>query len=74
MPRRNRNAHALSPDIDRLADQARQLTTELCQPARTNNPASGIGSPSLTTPGSFTEWFTGQHASTLPGRTVITHG
>jgi hypothetical protein len=30
MPRRNRNVHALAIDPDKLADQARQLTTELC--------------------------------------------
>jgi hypothetical protein len=29
MPRRNRNAHALTIDADKLADQASQLTTEL---------------------------------------------
>jgi len=29
MPRRNRNAHALTIDGDKLADQASQLTTEL---------------------------------------------
>jgi hypothetical protein len=29
MPRRNRNVHALAIDLDKLADQARQLTTEL---------------------------------------------
>ena len=29
MPRRNRNAHALMIDADKLADQASQLTTEL---------------------------------------------
>jgi hypothetical protein len=30
MPRRNRNVHALAIDPDKLVDQARQLTTELC--------------------------------------------
>jgi hypothetical protein len=30
MPRRNRNVHAPATDPDKLADQARQLTTELC--------------------------------------------
>ena len=29
MPRRNRNAHALTIDADKLADEASQLTTEL---------------------------------------------
>jgi hypothetical protein len=29
MPRRNRNVYALAIDPDKLADQARQLTTEL---------------------------------------------
>jgi len=29
MPRRNRNAHALTINADKLADQASQLTTEL---------------------------------------------
>ena len=29
MPRRNRNAHALTIDADKLADQASQLTTDL---------------------------------------------
>jgi hypothetical protein len=29
MPRRNRNAHALTIDADKLADQASQLTAEL---------------------------------------------
>ena len=33
MPRRNRNAHALTIDADKLADQASQLTTELGCPA-----------------------------------------
>ncbi len=34
MPRRNRNVHALTVDPDKLADQARQLTTELTGPGQ----------------------------------------
>ena len=34
MPRRNRNVHTLTIDLDKLADQARQLTTELTSPGQ----------------------------------------